>query len=522
MKIDYTLWNTTGESITIPDGVTTTWPEGDALVHNFVYNKGKLVGFVNTSALVANSSNSTTFPYDYVNITVDKSLEGVMTFNPGERTKYFTVTYSESGNSGDTIMFKYKGCKTVDDVKAVDPDYLANDIVEGAWTESLADLEDGNPTNDFNNGMFSYCDSLTTFTSDLSSLKYGDYMFSYCHNLTTFDSDLHFLTNSKCMFCGCDSLTTFNTDLSSLTDGNSMFYNCDNLTTFTSDLSSLTNGESMFDECHNLTTFDSDLSSLTDGNSMFYNCKKLTSFDSDLSSLTDGNSMFYNCNALTSFDSDLSSLTDGTSMFGGCKKLTTFSSDLSSLTDGNSMFNECHNLTTFDSDLSSLTNGNDMFKDCKLDTESIKNIAETINQYTNYIDIGIGSTTPTDDEDLYFKLIAAKGWTVYVNNSTDYTPPVGCGCGCGCGYSLMTLDENGEETPRQLIPFWAKPVPADEEHAKYIDENGNFFNILGAQFIYGDDLMNYGQFLNEEDAATQMRLTRYIKGVGAEPEIETA
>ena len=39
--------------------------------------------------------------------------------------------------------------------------------------------------------------------------------------------------------------------------------------------------------------------------------------------------------------------------------------------------------------------------------------------------------------------------------------------------------------------------------------NGNFFNILGGQFIYGDDLSTYGMFTCEEDAATNMRLTKY-------------
>ena len=105
MKINYDLWNTTGESITIPTNAED-WPAGDALVGNFVYNQGKLAGFIKTSALVANSSKSTTFPYDYVNITVDKSLEGVMTFNKGERTKYFTVSYTTSPNT-DGGSFDY-------------------------------------------------------------------------------------------------------------------------------------------------------------------------------------------------------------------------------------------------------------------------------------------------------------------------------------------------------------------------------------------------------------------------------
>lgn len=79
----------------IPDGVTVKWPDGDALVHNFVYHNGKLVGFVDTKALAANNSKSTTFPYDYVNITLDSILEDTMTIVPGERCKRLSIKYAD-------------------------------------------------------------------------------------------------------------------------------------------------------------------------------------------------------------------------------------------------------------------------------------------------------------------------------------------------------------------------------------------------------------------------------------------
>ena len=188
-------------------------------------------------------------------------------------------------------------------------------------------------------------------------------------------------------------------------------------------------------------------------------------------------------------------------MFTSCSNLTTFTSDLSSLTNGDYMFEYCENLTTFTSDLSSLTNGNGMFGCCSLDTASINNIAETINTVTDKpsIHIGIGNSTPTEEEHTYLTQIHEKGWSVYVNGSSNaYTPAV------------ATLDETGE-TMTTPIPFWAKPVPSDEEHAKYTDSEGNFFDILGGQFIYVDDPDTYGMFLNEEDAATQMRLTKIEK-----------
>ena len=177
------------------------------------------------------------------------------------------------------------------------------------------------------------------------------------------------------------------------------------------------------------------------------------------------------------------------------------------------MFHTCSNLTTFTSDLGSLTNGTNMFFGCILDTVSVQNIANTIkdvnglesNNYCSdglkYIHIDIANSIPNEQEEAAFNTIASKGWTVYVNG-VEYTSTSPA--------AITTLDENGEEitTP---IPFWAKPVQTDEKHAKYIDSEGNFFNIIGAQFIYGDDISTYGMFTCEEDAAANMRLTPYTK-----------
>ena len=142
-----------------------------------------------------------------------------------------------------------------------------------------------------------------------------------------------------------------------------------------------------------------------------------------------------------------------------------------------------------------------MFFTCKLDAPSVQNIADTINTYSGTIHVGIGNTTPNEQEETAFNTTVSKGWTVYVNGS-QYTPTSPA--------AITTLDETGQEitTP---IPFWAKPINSDEQHARYTDSEGNFYNILGAQFIYGDDLSIYGMFTCEEDAAAQMRLTKIVK-----------
>ena len=271
--------------------------------------------------------------------------------------------------------------------------------------------------------------------------------------------------------------------------------------------------------------FEIQTDKIVNGSRLMYNNTSLTSWVGDLSSLENGQKMFYCCYNLTALDADssgspvnLSSLTDAFCMFESCKKLSAFTSDssgspvnLSSLENGCRMFYGCSALTSFTSDLSSLTDGWGMFQGCLLDTASVKNIAETIKTCvidSPFIDIGIGNSSPTEEEHTYFTQIHNKGWKVYVNGSSDAYVP-----------ATASLDETGE-TQTAPIPFWAKPVPAAEETAKYIDSDGNFFNILGGQFIYVDDPETYGMFTCEEDAAANMRLTIYVKPV-TESETET-
>jgi hypothetical protein len=402
MNIDYTLWpNTDGNlgniKVQIPTGIgDDKWPEGDALINNVVYKDGLISGFVDTKALILNDSATTTINYDFVDVVFDSIEEGTLTINRGPRSKYFNVRYGISvegdGEEGGTVItLKYKGCKAVSDVTVVDANYKTTDIVDGVWSEGLCNLEDGTE-------MFAYCDSLTSFSSDLSSLTNGYEMFTYCDNLTSFNANLSSLTNGYGMFTYCDDLTSFNCD------------------------------------------------------------------------------------------------------------------DLSDLINGYYMFNGCYKLTSFNANLSSLTNGSQMFSGCKLDTTSVQNIANSINDVRSlpedpdnydykHITIDINNPEPNDEEKAAFNIMVSKGWTVLVN---------------GYDYELVwptnitTLDENGEETITP-IPFYAKPVACDEEHARYVDAEGNFYNILGAQFIYGDDLSTYGMFTCEADAAANMRLTKIEK-----------
>lgn len=118
--IDFTLYpNLNGQlgqnKVAIPDGVTTFWPDGDALVENFIYKDGKLVGLIDTKALIENDSKTTVLPYDYVDITLDKRLETLMTFNAGERCKHLNVKYD---------IFLPKGYKRLEYLESTGTQYL--------------------------------------------------------------------------------------------------------------------------------------------------------------------------------------------------------------------------------------------------------------------------------------------------------------------------------------------------------------------------------------------------------------
>lgn len=469
-----------------------TWPIGTKIVSPFVYDaEKKISGFFDTKSLTSSTKN------DKIVINYPE-FEGEFTFpfiiEKGENCRELKLdfklspedTVSHTEISDDTKTWLRSAVKIEDNVL-----YDGNDAILGAY-----------PTG---------CISVGGIESNVR-----DGLFNEDSSLISFDSDLSLLTNGQNMFCYNTSLASFNSNLKSLEDGGHMFCSDYSLVSFNGgDLSNLTDGDWMFRNCSSLTSFEGNLSSLTNSYGMFENCSSLTSFEGDLSNLTDGENMFY-WTTLASFHNNLSNLTNGRGMFCGCM-FDSFSSDLSSLINGRVMFYGCVNLTSFTSNLSSLTNGYDMFTNCKLDTASVKHIANTIKNVTGLtngssifdniykqINIGIASKTPLVNEEenaAFWKMHNEKGWNVYVNGS-QYNPTEPT--------AIATLDENGEEVSTP-IPFWAKPVETDEEHAEYVGEDGKFYNVVGGQFIYVSDPETYGMFTSLADAVTNMRLTKIEK-----------
>lgn len=104
------IWPSNGiigsEQIQIPDGINTKWPEGDAIVGNFVFKNGKLAGFVDTKSLVINDSKSTTIPYDYAEMELPLILKDTMTITGGERSKNLIINCMEDAAVYITPMLK--------------------------------------------------------------------------------------------------------------------------------------------------------------------------------------------------------------------------------------------------------------------------------------------------------------------------------------------------------------------------------------------------------------------------------
>ena len=513
------------------------WPKGDKLVSPFVYENDKLVGFCDTKAMTVSKNTTVYLPYEHIDVDFSSIQYGTLQIHAPNATVKKAIWADSSSIDIPEAQFKYKGCTTVNDVTAITADYQTTDIVNGIWSEPLWDLENG-----YN--MFYENSNLTTFTSDLSSLENGENMFNYCTALTTFTSDLSSLTNAKSMFLRTN-LSTFNSDLSNLTDGFGMFQYCTNLTTFDSDLSSLIYGDTMFSGS-SIKTFDSDLSSLRYGFGTFSRMDGLKFDVKELPNLEVSARMFNNTTfpEHSTFDTKMPKLIVANGMFAGTDNIEVFTSDLSNLKVGTMMFRGCYALRKLYTSLDNLIDGTSMVVGCPLDVDSFMYIADSINDlkekgyvqwdgstwvatgdewrtitYLNrdtetdeyymhtQFDPTAGSidlsydyeTYGADSEEFaqiveYCEEIANKGWVVSLSGVGDINPT-----------NVALID--GEET---VIPvsYWYKPVKCDKTFGGYVNANGQYFNIVGGRYIFGDDISTYGQFTSLEEAEQAMNLTK--------------
>lgn len=182
--------------------------------------------------------------------------------------------------------------------------------------------------------MFSYCDNLTDFAGDLSTVKSCDYMFfkdkilnSLYDNSDTIDTlSLANCMTAQYMFAYCYDLCNFDTRMNSrLPLGNEgangnvititispklkyctgMFYKHGtplNTIVFSSaEVPEITNCDSMFEECYKLQSIVGlSAESIKTANKMFMSCHDITSNgvcfeDSEFLNLTKGDYMFHQC-----------------------------------------------------------------------------------------------------------------------------------------------------------------------------------------------------------------------------------
>jgi hypothetical protein len=120
--------------------------------------------------------------------------------------------------------------------------------VDMSYSKNIAGyIETGNITN--GNTLFKHVNTLTTFNSDLSSLKNGNSMF-YQTSLSEFVGDMPLLYSATSMFGNIEgkSLKTFIGDISNVYHADSMFENS-GLETFIGDLSNVYDAYNMFTGC---------------------------------------------------------------------------------------------------------------------------------------------------------------------------------------------------------------------------------------------------------------------------------
>lgn len=193
--------------IDIPSS-SSDWPSGSKLISPFVYDENDhIVGLCDTKAMTG--SANIYLPYSLINAdfsSIDRAPHAVIK----------NAVFSDGSNGSiPEADFKFKGCKTVDDVLKIDPSYRSY----SRWIEPLWDLESGGQ------GMF-YHTNLESFSSDLFNLSDGRNMFFYNSGLKSFNGVLPNLIDGSYMFAHCDQLSSFDSDLSSLENAEMMFWQC--------------------------------------------------------------------------------------------------------------------------------------------------------------------------------------------------------------------------------------------------------------------------------------------------------
>ena len=227
--------------------------------------------------------------------------------------------------------------------------------------------------------------------------------------------------------------------------------------------------------------------------------------------IENGDNLFLNNKKLVSFEGNLNALSSANYMFKNCYALTSFENDLSNLISAKDMFLNCENLSIFNGDISKLSDGTNMFIGCTLNSTSIEHILNSIPTYTEGTH-NLGLTLKTIEEAAVFNQITGanveigniynvsyKGWTIttYILKDDREIPTkydiwenvisVNKETGTVEFVDLYIPDASAWKT--EIYDNFKLRISKVEDNRAY---NGSNFvcNILSEKIVNGDNLFN--------------------------------
>lgn len=418
---------------------------------------------------------------------------------------------------------------------------------------------------------YSYGNSQFDFDGGkMNSLFMGENMFQNCYGLTSVRASMTALQIGEQMFLGLDKLKTFSdyglissSPYSQLSENLQLLRNGDFMFAKTAfeNVRHQDSGHVGELEYYGQYALNASFGYLTTAHNMFSYCKQLSSFECDLPYLVNASHMFAKTGLQRFYTSTLASMKTGAYMFYDDYTNTASGrladSDILNIAN---VINNIYGLNKQDDSqwtyqfptfknpdnygYSTLGNGDTLidyyaasYDGAYYTTGSRITYYEctaAINPaYRGVIHLGSQTRYPQTSSTIMnaCQILVNKGWTVYIDGYKAIASCFDCNGDVTSGggitlepnaYPVMAsaidiTDDNGETITPAM--YYYKPVPVSESIAKYVDQEGNYFIIMGGELVFGDDLENYGQFTSVEEAAANMGFTKYPPEMPEEEEV---
>lgn len=187
---------------------------------------------------------------------------------------------------GNVGIHKYNHCKTVTEIKNVNPNYKI-DLTIHDWNYKLDNLTNAD-------SLMLDSTKLIRWNVDLPLCTSNIYMFKNCTNLVEYNGSIPNVTNAQQMFYNTNIDRT-EYDFPNVTQGNFLFSCINRITTSSVNFPKLTNGFEMFGKCYRMTTFNGKFPAMTNGENVFRYNYNFSNFEADLPVLSNGNNIFADC-----------------------------------------------------------------------------------------------------------------------------------------------------------------------------------------------------------------------------------